>query len=484
MLVSESALRGFAQTRRDLLLAPFAPATKGFAADFRLVESYVDRLDGEGVEVETMKDLSRRWRRSADAAISAIRRGQSTSYASILERDGLMSAFKAANRRHKDLITAEAGARNTEATREALLAIVILSLSFGVVCIALFVWERKADARRGAHSKRERQVQQEFAETMQIAGDEAEAYALVKRHLERSIYEAEVVVLRRNNSANRLEPATPLSQGSVLAEKLLDSSPESCLAARLGRPHERSLEHQPLLDCALCCDLGRTTCVPSLVGGAVIGSVLVSHPAPLDDRTRTRVVDAVGQSAPVLANLRNLAVAEVRAATDALTGLPNSRALGENLARMVAQAARSDQPLAAILCDLDRFKQINDIYGHDKGDEALAAASAALRAGVRESDLAGRFGGEEFLILLPNTTLDDAALVAEKLRKAISRVRVAGIEAGITASFGVAAFPADASDPARLLRTADRALYAAKARGRNCVATSAELLARAVALGA
>ena len=177
---------------------------------------------------------------------------------------------------------------------------------------------------------------------------------LVKRHLERSIMGAEVVVLSRNNSANRLEPATPLSPGSALAERLPDASPQSCLAARLGRPHERSPEHQPLLDCELCCDLARTTCVPSLVGGAVIGSVLVSHPASLDERTRSHMVEAVGQSAPVLANLRNLAVAEIRAATDALTGLPNSRALSESLTRMVAQAARSDQPLAAIICDLGR----------------------------------------------------------------------------------------------------------------------------------
>ena len=96
---------------------------------------------------------------------------------------------------------------------------------------------------------------------------------------------------------------------------------------------------------------------------------------------------------------------------------------------------------------------------------------------MRESDLAGRFGGEEFLILLPDTTLDGAALTAEKLRHEISRAHVAGVEAGISASFGVAAFPTDAPDPARLLRIADRALYAAKARGRNCVVTSAELLA-------
>ena len=94
---------------------------------------------------------------------------------------------------------------------------------------------------------------------------------------------------------------------------------------------------------------------------------------------------------------------------------------------------------------------------------------------MRESDLAGRFGGEEFLILLPDTTLDGAALTAENCAR--RSPASAGVEAGISARFGVAAFPTDAPDPARLLPIADRALYAAKARGRNCVVTSAELLA-------
>ena len=114
--------------------------------------------------------------------------------------------------------------------------------------------------------------------------------------------------------------------------------------------------------------------MPSLVGGEVIGSVLVAHRKPMTQQERSRVDESVSQAAPVLANLRNLAVAEVRAATDGLTGLPNARSLRETLVRMVAQAARSELPLSAVLCDLDHFKQINDVYGHEKGDQALAAA--------------------------------------------------------------------------------------------------------------
>ena len=146
----------------------------------------------------------------------------------------------------------------------------------------------------------------------------------------------------------------------------------------------------------------------------------------------------------MLANLRNLAIAEVRAATDALTGLPNARALRDSLVRMVAQSDRSGLPLSVILCDLDHFKEINDVYGHEKGDAALAAASAALSGWLRDSDLAGRYGGEEFLILLPDTPLDGALKLAEKLRSGIGLVEIPGVDRRITASFGVATFPADA----------------------------------------
>jgi len=204
----------------------------------------------------------------------------------------------------------------------------------------------------------------------------------------------------------------------------------------------------------------------------VIGSVLVSHLGEPDQRSCQRIRETVAQAAPVLANLRNLAIAELRASTDRLTGLPNQRAVQDTLKRMVAQASRTISPLAAVLVDLDHFKQINDVYGHERGDEVLAAVGVAFRNVIRESDFAGRYGGEEFLILLPSTDKPGAAQVAEAVRAAIATIRIPSIEHAISASAGVAALPNDAGDAVTLFRAADRALYAAKNAGRNRVHTA------------
>ncbi len=116
------------------------------------------------------------------------------------------------------------------------------------------------------------------------------------------------------------------------------------------------------------------------------------------------------QAAPVLANLRNLAIAETRAATDSLTGLPNRRSIDANLMRMVAHAGRSMESIAVMLLDLDHFKHFNDRFGHAAGDEVLAAVGAAIRATIRDSDFAGRYGGEEFIVVLPNTNVEGGSM--------------------------------------------------------------------------
>jgi len=313
------------------------------------------------------------------------------------------------------------------------------------------------------------QAQAEFVDTLQVTATEDEAQALVQRHLERSLAGSSVAVLRRNNSANRLEAATQIKAGDDLSQRLVGAEPRSCAAIRLGRTHREGAA-TPLLSCAVCSLRDQpSTCEPLLVGGEVIGAVLVTSPQPPGPAEEGMVRNTVAQAAPMLANLRNLALAEFRANNDALTGLPNKRATDDTLKRMVAQASRSISPLTAVMLDLDHFKQINDRYGHGKGDEVLAAVGATVLACLRAGDFAGRFGGEEFLLLLPESTSETATHVAERIRSAIESITIVGVESPITASLGIAELLQHAGTPDGLVHEADRALYTAKAEGRNRV---------------
>lgn len=162
-----------------------------------------------------------------------------------------------------------------------------------------------------------------------------------------------------------------------------------------------------------------------------------------------------------------------QAETDSLTGIANRRIFDERLDEEIDRARRHKTHLALVLADLDDFKQVNDRHGHQAGDEVLRAAAEVFGGSLRELDLAARFGGEEFALILPGTTRAGARLVAEQVREALARVLVHaadGKPVRVTASFGVAEFPACNGIDA-LVAAADAALYSAKRAGKNRVVT-------------
>jgi diguanylate cyclase (GGDEF)-like protein len=177
------------------------------------------------------------------------------------------------------------------------------------------------------------------------------------------------------------------------------------------------------------------------------------------------------QASIALENVRLHRMVERQASTDGLTELSNRRQFEEVLDVEIQRAERFGGSLALIVADLDDFKQINDRYGHQAGDEVLRAFAAVLRETAREVDLPARYGGEEFAILLPQTDASGARRLAERLRRTLSSKPIstnAGGLVAVTASFGVAAYP-DAPTAAALFAAADDALYKAKAAGKNCV---------------
>ncbi len=156
-----------------------------------------------------------------------------------------------------------------------------------------------------------------------------------------------------------------------------------------------------------------------------------------------------------------------QAVHDQLTGLYNRHKLESFMDQEVARCTRYGSSFSLVIFDLDHFKSINDRFGHNEGDAVLAGVSRLLKEGVRESEIAGRWGGEEFLIILPETTLDSAVPVADRLRGAIEAHRFS-IPERVTISVGVAAFRLGDS-PHEIIQRADAALYSAKESGRNCV---------------
>jgi diguanylate cyclase (GGDEF)-like protein/PAS domain S-box-containing protein len=160
-----------------------------------------------------------------------------------------------------------------------------------------------------------------------------------------------------------------------------------------------------------------------------------------------------------------------QAIRDVLTGLFNRRYLEETLGRELARAKREAYPLGLAMIDVDGFKAVNDAYGHKAGDLLLRALGSLLGQQTRRGDIACRYGGEEFVVVLPGATVEQTCQRAEEWRAAFSEVHIRHLDQEIkaTLSIGVAGFPADGADAEELLQAADRALYEAKAAGRNCV---------------
>lgn len=251
-----------------------------------------------------------------------------------------------------------------------------------------------------------------------------------------------------------------------------------CTGVRRGAVHFVVDPRDPL---AIRCPVatsgpGASACVPLAALGNVVGAVHLRWSAtnPPTGWDPARVESLATHAALAIANRRLLLEMHGMAVTDPRTGLANSRAFDEALARLLA-AAGDGETNAVVLFDLDDFKGFNDRHGHAVGDEALRAFAGAVRGSLREGDLAARYGGEEFVALLRGLDAPAAAGVAERIRERTENLAIAsgsGERATIRVSAGVAAAPIHGSTPQTLLFAADSALYAAKAAGRNQVVTA------------
>lgn len=284
-----------------------------------------------------------------------------------------------------------------------------------------------------------------------------------------------------NNSGDRLELSTSWSwSGSTAPHDAI--SPGHCWALKRGKRHF-NFGDADSLNCQHHADGDATLEIPMMARGEVYGLLLVQ--AQGDDARE--LLESSNHLAGALADAMSLALSNIalrdklrtQALRDPLTGLYNRRYMEDALDRYANLADRNESKLSAVMFDLDHFKRLNDEHGHAFGDVVLASVAAAVLGAVRPCDVACRYGGEEFVVMFPNCSLNEAVAKAEELRARIERLSE-NHGAAISASFGVATIPESSSKVADLLTDADAALYRAKAEGRNRVVSAARLPIRSV----
>lgn len=310
------------------------------------------------------------------------------------------------------------------------------------------------------------------SEWLLAAHDESEAFRIIARAAERLFATRGYVGVARGQT-HALEVACSWGEWGTQLPRPFPR--EACWALRLHQAHAvvpgdgrmpcTHVDH-PSVNGSLCVPLSAET-----QGLGLLFLERPDGPEAALGSWRRQVDTFAATIRSALANLRLRQVLHDQATHDALTGLCNRRTLDETLPRELHRAQRSQEPLTVAMLDLDHFKKLNDTHGHAAGDVALETVARLLEENLRFSDLACRFGGEEFVVVLPNSTAAQARVRLDAVRHRIANhdFRHLGHSVGpLTVSVGLAEAPRHGQSSEELLREADRALYAAKDAGRNC----------------
>lgn len=318
----------------------------------------------------------------------------------------------------------------------------------------------------------------EMGDFLQSCSITEEAYAVITEMGGRLFPKDSGALFVLNDSKNLVERVA--FWGDLPIEDVF--SPETCWALRRGKTHIMVDRSSVLL-----CDhigelLGECICIPLIAHGEKLG-VMQLRTADSEIQGKIGVQTTLEHGRVLASNfaeriavaLSNLQLRESLRATsirDPLTGLYNRRYLEETLERELHRAARSGGSVGIIMCDVDGFKELNDEFGHPTGDEVLRELGRFLQTSIRDEDLACRYGGDEFALILPDASFAITLERSQRLREAVKDMDLSGGGRGIrpvSLSFGTAAFPRDGLVPAKLIGAADAALYRAKSLGKDQV---------------
>jgi diguanylate cyclase (GGDEF)-like protein len=339
------------------------------------------------------------------------------------------------------------------------------------------------------HRNRVATILSEMSEFLQACQSLEEAYPLVARFAGELFPETSGTLFMLDAQEEALEMWHSWGQPLL---KVQTFPPQDCWAVRRGKLHQ-VLEKDPVMGCRHMreADGFSYLCAPLINQGQTIGLLHIQQKleetGPLPDEFLAAPPDLPDEKlvstftdhiALTLSNQRLTHKLHHLAIRDPLTGLYNRRYLEESLDREIQRAKRKDSSLGVLMLDIDYFKKFNDAHGHEPGDLLLKMLGAFLKTSIRVDDTPCRYGGEEFTLILPEITLENACLRAETIRQgaALLQVNYQGtLLDPVTFSIGVAIFPQDGATGEALLRRADKALYLAKELGRNRVMTARDL---------
>jgi len=354
--------------------------------------------------------------------------------------------------------------------------------------IARDITQRKQseEALRESLEKLERRTHQlrlltEMGHLLQASSIPVDAYAVAARFVQMLFPDNSGALYVYSGSTKDLEMVSRWGELQSAEQEFM--FPDDCWGLRTGRVHFVEDAHASLLcrhlpDPPPACYL----CVPMMAHGETFGLLHLRLSRPQQISGGKTPVDPVEfpwpatsiaeQLALAVANMNLREALRSQSIRDPLTGWFNRRYMEETLEREISRAARNRRPLAVIMLDVDNFKQFNDAYGHEAGDQALQNLCETLKSHVRNEDVACRLGGDEFVLVLPDTSAELAAQRAGELRGAVAHMNVqyqGRLLEPMTLSFGIATFPANGRTLKDLLRASDNALFRAKDEGRDRV---------------
>jgi diguanylate cyclase (GGDEF)-like protein len=345
----------------------------------------------------------------------------------------------------------------------------------------------EATVHQMARINRQKTELADLAEILHSALNVDEAYAVVSQRAPRLFPGSRGEIFTVNPSYNHMQLVGQWGSGATAPGSEVIHDPVECWGLRRGIPHLQG----PSGPGPRCQHLGSPAggddihlCIPHLGADGPIGLIHVIMPAAAlperggdeaEEWGRELLETAASLAhvvTPELLNIRLRDKLRAQSIRDPLTGLYNRRYMEESLGRELKRAGRAERPVGVIMLDVDHFKRFNDEHGHAAGDTALREFGTVLQAQIRGGDIACRYGGEEFTIVLPEASLENTRRRAEEIRVAVAALVVRlpdGKVVSITVSQGVAAFPGHGESGETLLHAADRALYRAKRLGRNRV---------------